>query len=419
MASDTLQLSRQVASLASTIEGSKGIDLVLTITDACDALLKQAAAQTTHLEVYGHNELLDMLAGYEGVAKQVDDFGDRVRECLPKQEAEQLKGDIEQHLADQSRSTIEMRGQIDKLRADLASAQQNNDALEADVSQLSGSLGDEAARAAALQQKHDETSALLAKATAAASATQVRLTSVESALASAQAELTGLQEEYERRRAKLAETQSLIDALPPRNAELLEQFRALSARLTDLREAEANCSEERQQELKSQIRELQPRVNELEGDLRALQSRLKELETTRTSFDEQKETLSTDVLETIERSIEQLAPVLEGHRDRLLGTKRTADALSASLAECLKMRADYADWFESTRSPLEAMQEVIARGSPEDAANLANTLNASAIGRVQELSWQASEAIEKLDRLLAACVRAAQLDQEALLRKVR
>ena len=83
------------------------------------------------------------------------------------------------------------------------------------------------------------------------------------------------------------------------------------------------------------------------------------------------------------------------------------------------MRADYADWFESTRSPLEAMQEVIARGSPEDAANLANTLNASAIGRVQELSWQASEAIEKLDRLLAACVRAAQLDQEALLRKVR
>lgn len=220
-----------------------------------------------------------------------------------------------------------------------------------------------------------------------------------------------LEEEQKKLKREIFETQTQINALPSENAQLLAKYKELSQNLEELKQAEIECSVEKQQELQAKIDALLPTVQELQVTTEMLSNRLDSLQQQQLSYDTSKQQLSTNIVEVVQDALSDLKKALNEHEEVLKATEETAQNLASRLLACQKKREEYQHWFEADKSPLEAMMANLNHTENE---MLRKTLDIGQISSVKSMMTQTQRNLEALDKLLAKCASASQKDFEKI-----
>lgn len=228
------------------------------------------------------------------------------------------------------------------------------------------------------------------------------------------------QEQLEREKSRLLEEikkiEEEIEALPEENKTLLRQKEEKTELLEKLQKAQSECSTEEQQKLQEQIDKLIPEVETLQTTCKELSERLEGLKSQQTRYDSEKQILSTNVLELVNEALSGLQKALGEHAETLNQVKNRADELSSKVKECDRIRKEYRDWFETDKTPLDAMKEALEQ--PEF-ANLQQSMDLSQTETVKKLMTQIRHDLNQLDGIVEKCVAAIRLDQIALERRTR
>ncbi len=230
--------------------------------------------------------------------------------------------------------------------------------------------------------------------------------------------LTGKRKEYLDKKKELEksiqEAEKEIGAIPEENKKLLKSCEEKKELLRRLSEAKEECSQKKQNELQEEIDKLVPVVEELESNYTILKERMDALNDRKMSYDKETEELSSNIVTIFQESFTELMKASKEHEDVLREIKKNADTLSEKIAACTKMRAEYADWFGTVQTPLEAM--ITAAERPEF-AELRKTLDIGEIEVVKNLFQGISHNINELEGILEKCVAASRKDQKNLVHR--
>ena len=173
-------------------------------------------------------------------------------------------------------------------------------------------------------------------------------------------------------------------------------------------------SVEKQKELQRNIDDLTPIVEENKVATEILQNRKESLERQNTRYDSERHTLTTDLIDIVTESLEQLKSVINEHATFLDETEMTAKTLAENIDKCQKKRDEYRHWFDAVETPLEAMMAEI--GQPES-AELRKTLNINQVQTVKTCIEEVRRNLMKLDHILSGCAVAAQKDLQIIKRR--
>lgn len=411
---DNKLICDQLQSLAAAIPTMEDADLLPAILDSCAILLEQVKNRHAPLGQLDPIQRSELTGAYAVISQQVTRFASDARKELgldvaPEQDPMGL-------LADE----IERARQLE---ADRAAAQ----------AQLDATREENARRELALERQSQELTALrnfqsgLERELEACSDEVIARQTAENealfaAVAEQRAKLKALREEEAAQEAQLdnitahiAAAETRINEIPQINKLLLEEFDQKQAHLARLEQAKVDCSPEVQLELENRIKTLTPEVEALEDATRKLTVHCQQLEQARTDLDEQNQTLQTTVLKQVQSSMAELRQLLTAHQDTLTEVKRQADSLQQSLIQCETLRRDYAEWFEASRTPLDAM---LSQFQTAEHPKLRETLDVTQCDRVRTLCAQVRDGLQQLDQLITACAEAARVDQRNLERRV-
>ncbi|MDY4954713.1 MAG: hypothetical protein SO073_08735, partial [Candidatus Onthomonas sp.] len=215
---------------------------------------------------------------------------------------------------------------------------------------------------------------------------------------------------------QLRQTEETIAGLPEDNKELLRTYEEKQELLERIRTAQLECSPEKQAEMQQEIDRLSPLVEENQQAVTVLSDRLNDLREQFVHYDAERQTLTTNVLELVERSMSDLQQAVQGHEEALAGIRETAETLQARLTDCLELRQRYRDWLEADINPLEAMIAAVDQPEREE---LRKTLDPGRISQVRQLRSEVEERLRSLDAIIQKCAGAVRLDQEALNKRAR
>ncbi len=225
-----------------------------------------------------------------------------------------------------------------------------------------------------------------------------------------------LQQELREMEENIAVTQKAIDAVPKKLVTYRTNYKQLREILTELKNASVEYSPEKQKQLQDEIDELTPVVEKNKVATEMLTHRKESLEQQKTEYDTEKQTLTSDLLERVNELMRDLKSMLDAYDQTLSQTEKIADTLTERLKDCQNRRDEYAGWYESVKTPLDAMIDGI--NMPEN-ESLRKTLDVNQIPEVKKAYEMIRQNLLKLDQILESCAQAAKKDLERIQRRAR
>ena len=210
---------------------------------------------------------------------------------------------------------------------------------------------------------------------------------------------------------EVREIEDNIKMVPEEIVLLRKKYKELEALFTELENAEVEYSVKRQMELRKNIDELTPIVEENKVATEILQNRKESLENQKTKYDRERKVLTTDLIDIVTDSLEQLRSIMSEHNAFLDKTEATAKILAENLDKCLKKRDEYRHWFDAVETPLETMLKEI--GYPEN-TELRKTLNINQMKTIRTCMEDIRRNLKNLDNILSVCAMAAQKDLQII-----
>ena len=218
-------------------------------------------------------------------------------------------------------------------------------------------------------------------------------------------------EERENVQQDIKRVEEEIELIPKEIKQLREKYKELEGLLYELQNAQVECSLEKQKELQEKIVWLTPIVEENKVATEILTNRIEDLEQQNTSYDKSRQVLSTNVVEIIHSSLDELKQVLKEYEGFLKETEDTANSLAQNLMACQQKREEYKNWFEVVETPLEAM--IKGLHYPEN-ESLRETLDIHQLPIVKKKMQDIHQNLMQLDQILASCAKASQKDLQRL-----
>lgn len=210
---------------------------------------------------------------------------------------------------------------------------------------------------------------------------------------------------------EVREIEDNIKMVPEEIVLLRKKYKELEDLFTELENAEVEYSVKRQMELRKNIDELTPIVEENKVATEILQNRKESLENQKTKYDRERKVLTTDLIDIVTDSLEQLRSIMSEHNAFLDKTEATAKILAENLDKCLKKRDEYRHWFDAVETPLETMLKEI--GYPEN-TELRRTLNINQMKTIRTCMEDIRRNLKNLDNILSVCAMAAQKDLQII-----
>ena len=408
-------LRRQLQMQADSVVHMDDKQLALSVAAVCNALLRSVS---TSISIdWSEDEFGNLYAAYLAMSSYITAFfessaqspvAQKIRETeqaaieqLKKEQkraaaARQESDELKQRLEKVARENEELEEVVAKKRAGMEELQRNRQALIS----MEKEYSDEK-----LERQKEENTELLATISERKHEMDTLMKHEER-----------LKKESENIENEIERVNIAIHEQPERNKMLLQEFETRSELLRKLQGAQENCNQKQQQELQKKIDELMPMVEKLQTDCAMLEERAKALEQQKTQYDTQKQTLSTNVLEIIERALNGLDGIVGEHRERLVKVKNKAEYLSKRVEECNRLRKEYRAWVDANGTPLEPTMNNLKQ--PE-AVQLQETLDPGQTDTVRELLNQVQHDLNQLDGILEKCVAAVRADQKALEMRTR
>lgn len=390
-------LSQQLLAQAKVLEQQEGPQLAVSVTAACSALLKAVSADVETMDPASFENLY---ASFSRLAQQTEAFFEGAQVRL--QAGVQTPG---QELSDK-------RQQAEQLRARLEEADQAVRELEHRLADDRARLEEAQKRMADAEEAHSTLCRLLDDCSDEKIAARLAGNELlKERFAEANLRMHTLTNEHDRLLQQLHELETDMEKIPQQNRELVERCGEQEKLLERLRNAFEIYSPEGQAALQKEIDALSASVEENQQAAQLLKSRLDDLQAQHTEYDAARQTLSTNLLDLLQRSMGDLQTALDDHEEKLSTIRTQAETLTGRLAACLETRRRCSDWLDADITPLEAMIRAVDR--PE-AAELRRTLDPGSIHQVQQLYTEIEQRLQQLDDILRKCTDAVRLDQGAL-----
>lgn len=389
-------LIRQISALGEAMKQQSDVEAAISAADLCSALL-----QTTNDAIPSMNadELEDLLARFSGINQQLSTFFQLAHG----------KTEIDKELADAVQRRKTLQQEDDALRKKLNHAQEETARLENQLQSDTAALSQLQARLQKAETNHKEILAEMRKYSPEQTALLEQENERQQAqILHAEADKKELEATRDELSARLQELTKEIDAIPAETRELERQYTEHDAQLKRLRSIADLYSPEKQAELEKQLEALKTSAKENQDAIHSLKSRIETLNMQVSSSDDERQELSSQLLDKLEDSMSGLQRDLSDHEDRLAGIRRNADTLRQRLSACLTERRQLHDWLDTDVTPLEVMARALER---TEAAELRKTLDPGALSRVQTLRTEIRQRLEDLDQILDICSKAVGLDQ--------
>lgn len=389
-------LIRQISALGEAMKQQSDVEAAISAADLCSALL-----QTTNDAIPSMNadELEDLLARFSGINQQLSTFFQLAHG----------KTEIDKELADAVQRRKTLQQEEDALRKKLNHAQEETARLENQLQSDTAALSQLQARLQKAETNHKEILAEMRKYSPEQTALLEQENERQQAqILHAEAGKKELEATRDELSARLQELTKEIDAIPAETRELERQYTEHVAQLKRLRSIADLYSPEKQAELEKQLEALKTSAKENQDAIHSLNSRLETLNIQVSSFNDERQELSSELLDKLEDSMSGLQRDLSDHEDRLAVIRRNADTLRQRLSVCLTERRQLHDWLDTDVTPLEVMARALER---TEAAELRKTLDPGALSRVQTLRAEIRQRLDDLDQILDICSKAVGLDQ--------
>lgn len=389
-------LIRQISALGEAMKQQSDVEAAISAADLCSALL-----QTTNDAIPSMNadELEDLQARFSGINQQLSTFFQLAHG----------KTEIDKELADAVQRRKTLQQDDDALRKKLNHEQAEIARLEKQLQSDTAALRQLQARLQKAEAKHKEILAEIRKCSPEQTALLEQENERQQAqILHAEAGKKELEATRDELSARLQELTKEIDAIPAETRELERQYTEQDAQLKRLRSIADLYSPEKQAELEKQLEALKTSAKENQDAIHSLNSRLETLNIQVSSSNDERQELSSELLDKLEDSMSGLQRDLSDHEDRLAGIRRSADTLRQRLSACLTERRQLHDWLDTDVTPLEVMARALER---TEAAELRKTLDPGALSRVQTLRTEIRQRLEDLDQILDICSKAVGLDQ--------
>lgn len=389
-------LIRQISALGEAMKQQSDVEAAISAADLCSALL-----QTTNDAIPSMNadELEDLLARFSGINQQLSTFFQLAHG----------KTEIDKELADAVQRRKTLQQEEDALRKKLNHAQEETARLENQLQSDTTALSQLQARLQKAEANHKEILAEMRKYSPEQTALLEQENERQQAqILHAEAGKKELEATRDELSARLQELTEEIDAIPAETRELERQYTEYDAQLKRLRSIADLYSPEKQAELEKQLEALKTSAKENQDAIHSLNSRLETLNIQVSSSNDERQELSSELLDKLEDSMSGLQRDLSDHEDRLAGIRRNADTLRQRLSACLTERRQLHDWLDTDVTPLDVMARALER---TEAAKLRKTLDPGALSRVQTLRTEIRQRLKELDQILDICSKAVGLDQ--------
>ena len=389
-------LIRQISALGEAMKQQSDVEAAISAADLCSALL-----QTTNDAIPSMNadELEDLQARFSGINQQLSTFFQLAHG----------KTEIDKELADAVQRRKTLQQDDGALRKKLNHEQAEIARLEKQLQSDTAALRQLQARLQKAEAKHKEILAEIRKCSPEQTALLEQENERQQAqILHAEAGKKELEATRDELSARLQELTKEIDAIPAETRELERQYTEQDAQLKRLRSIADLYSPEKQAELEKQLEALKTSAKENQDAIHSLNSRLETLNIQVSSSNDERQELSSELLDKLEDSMSGLQRDLSDHEDRLAGIRRNADTLRQRLSACLTERRQLHDWLDTDVTPLEVMARALER---TEAAELRKTLDPGALSRVQTLRTEIRQRLEDLDQILDICSKAVGLDQ--------
>lgn len=389
-------LIRQISALGEAMKQQSDVEAAISAADLCSALL-----QTTNDAIPSMNadELEDLQARFSGINQQLSTFFQLAHG----------KTEIDKELADAVQRRKTLQQDDGALRKKLNHAQKETARLENQLQSDTAALSQLQARLQKAEANHKEILAEMRKYSPEQTALLEQENERQQAqILHAEAGKKELETTRDELSARLQELTKEIDAIPAETRELERQYTEQGAQLKRLQSIAELYSPEKQAELEKQMEALETSAKENQDAIHSLNSRLETLNMQVSSSDDERQELSSQLLDKLEDSMSGLQRDLSDHEDRLAGIRRNADTLRQRLSACLTERRQLHDWLDTDITPLEVMARALER---TEAAELRKTLDPGALSRVQTLRAEIRQRLDDLDQILDICSKAVGLDQ--------
>ncbi len=222
----------------------------------------------------------------------------------------------------------------------------------------------------------------------------------------------------------LMETQSLYEEQTKRYEEsLAEQKRLLNEIQVCREETEAVYSTHdplfrEYEKAAAELERLRQLVTEYDPErLPELSASVDALTTETDCLRERYEVLNAQTAECLgelERILGEMSPTVGRYKERAEQIRKDAADLEVSIKVADEVRVKYRDWFESAVTPLEQLEKAL--GEREMSA-LRGALDADTLAKKNSLVRSIRDGLDKLDRIVSTCMRAAQTDYEDVCRR--
>ena len=389
-------LIRQISAQAEAMKQQSDVEAAFSAADLCSALLLTANDTAPSMNA---EELEDLLARFSGINQQLSAFFQLAHG----------KTEIDKELADAVQHRKTLQQDDDKLRKKLYHEQAEAARLEKRIQSDTDALGKLQAHLQAAEARHKEILTEMRKCSPEQTALLEQENERQQAqILHAEAGKKKLEAAHAELSARLEELTKEIDSIPAETRELERQYTEQDAQLKRLQSMAELYSPEKREELEKQLEALKASAKENQDAIHSLTSRLETLNMQVSSSDDERQELSSQLLDKLEDSMSGLQRDLSDHEDRLAGIRRNADTLRQRLSACLTERRQLHDWLDTDITPLEVMAHALDR---TEAAELRKTLDPGALSRVQTLRTEIRQRLEDLDQILDICSKAVGLDQ--------
>lgn len=419
MANNAKVLADQLKELALGLTSMDAEDLAPLILESCGVLLEQAAQLRPSAKDMDLGDRHVYTAGYRRISALVGSFAQELYGSASQQDHANGPTDtmenLRVHMEQAQQEQIQMTNQLRSTKQELENMERTNYTLRTTLEQNQHKLQELQNFYNALQNMSTDCSQ--EKIEAQKATNQALLTEISSRTA----ELETLEQEARTKSDELdalceliQEINDQIDAIPLESKDLKDAYDRKQAELVQLLTAKERCSKENQQKLEQEILELKPVVTALSEERAQLQQQLDNLKDAKVHLDRENQTIQTDMLDRINRSLSTLSATMAEHEQELERIRIQAETYRTSLAECMRIRSGLDQWFGSNRAQFDAS---IAAIDLAENTNLSQTLNVQQQTRIRDLFDQARAALNETDRLLQNCAHAAQKDLDTIRRK--
>lgn len=223
-----------------------------------------------------------------------------------------------------------------------------------------------------------------------------------------------LEEERDSIADDISHTKETIADIPKEIVRLRDKYKDLEKILSELQSAETEYSPEKQKKLQGMIDELMPVVEENRVATEILTHRWESLKQQDTAYDKERHTLTTNLIELISSSMDDLRRYLRDHEEFLDTTENTADELAENLMKCQSRYEEYSNWYTSSKTPLEAMAAGLGYSENVD---LRKALDVGQLPDIKKKFEDVRQNLQDIDFILARCVTAVQKDLQRVRRR--